>query len=118
MEWRHESPRPFSQSYPHAMVINKFSGLSTILFVKHLLQFKYSFSLKVFLLSNYDFLFCKLSIYSYTDYERHGKKLIIFLFLHLLHILSCHKFMSHSTQLQTALLKKQVFYISTEVMFS
>lgn len=91
------------------MVINKFSGVSTILLVKNLLEFNYSFNLKVFLLPNYSFLFSKLSVYSYSAYERHRKKLIIFLFLGLLHILSCHQFMSHSTQLQSSLLKKQFF---------
>lgn len=54
------------------------------------------------------------------------KKLVIFLFLSLLHILSCHPLMSHATQVQSSLLLKQnktktkkptSFCISTEVMF-
>lgn len=91
------------------MVIRNFSGLSTILLVSHLLELNYSFSLKDILLSNYNFLFSKLSIYFYPAYERHRKKLIIFLFLGFLYILSCHQFMSHSTQLKSFLLKKQFF---------
>lgn len=105
LKWSHESCRPFSQSQSHALVTNKFLEF----------QHFYYWMLTTFLVGK---LICYLFVISsflncqfilILLMKAIGKKLIIFLFLGLLHILSCHPFMSHSTQLQSSLLKKQVY---------